>query len=81
MESRVEQKGESNTLKAGMFAENLVAGYPTNAGLLREDVLRQSHGPRPDEMMRYPSTNNVRISEAQIQNNRGGDDLNRSVHV
>lgn len=41
-----------------------------NAGLLREDVLRQSHMNRNEEMMRYPSTTNVRIQEAQIQHNR-----------
>ncbi|XP_066262035.1 afadin isoform X1 [Euwallacea similis] len=61
MESRIEQRG-----------------YATpNTGMLREDVLRQSHSARPEEMLRYPSTNNIRISEAQIQNNRGSDDLNR----
>ncbi|XP_048521194.1 afadin isoform X2 [Dendroctonus ponderosae] len=54
-------------------------GYATpNTGLLREDLLRQSHNTRHDEIMRYPSTNNVRISEAQIQNSRGSEDLNRS---
>ncbi|XP_066147647.1 afadin isoform X3 [Euwallacea fornicatus] len=61
MESRIEQRG-----------------YATpNTGMLREDVLRQSHNARSEEMLRYPSTNNIRISEAQIQNNRGSDDLNR----
>ncbi|CAH1129505.1 unnamed protein product [Ceutorhynchus assimilis] len=48
-----------------------------NTGLLREDVFRHSQGARHDEMMRYPSTNNVRISEAQIQNSRGSEELNR----
>ncbi|XP_056630189.1 afadin isoform X2 [Diorhabda sublineata] len=37
-------------------------------GLLREDVIRQSQNSRHDEMMRYPSQGNIRISEAQIQN-------------
>ncbi|KAF5290937.1 hypothetical protein FQA39_LY14543 [Lamprigera yunnana] len=40
------------------------------AGLLREDVLRQSHMNRNDETMRYPTTSNVRIQEAQIQSSR-----------
>ncbi|XP_060518746.1 uncharacterized protein LOC132697342 isoform X2 [Cylas formicarius] len=39
-------------------------------GLLREDVFRQSQASKHDEMMRYPSTNNVRVSEAQIQQSR-----------
>ncbi|KAK5646541.1 hypothetical protein RI129_005005 [Pyrocoelia pectoralis] len=41
-----------------------------NTGLLREDVLRQSHINRSEEMMRYPTSNNSRIQEAQIQQNR-----------
>uniref|UniRef100_A0A1Y1NGW7 Afadin n=2 Tax=Photinus pyralis TaxID=7054 RepID=A0A1Y1NGW7_PHOPY len=41
-----------------------------NTGLLREDVLRQSHVSRNEEMMRYPSSSNARIQEAQIQQNR-----------
>lgn len=41
-----------------------------NSGLLREDVFRHSQTGRPEEMLRYPSTNNVRISEAQIQHSR-----------
>ncbi|XP_048521195.1 afadin isoform X3 [Dendroctonus ponderosae] len=57
-------------------------GYATpNTGLLREDLLRQSHNTRHDEIMRYPSTNNVRISEAQIQNSRGSEDLNRHQEI
>lgn len=49
----------------------------TGGGLLREDVFRQSQNSRHEELMRYPSTNNVRISEAQIQQSRVSDDMNR----
>lgn len=39
-----------------------------NTGLLREDIMRHAQNNRNEEiMMRYPSTNNVRIQEAQIQ--------------
>ncbi|XP_074039626.1 adherens junction formation factor afadin isoform X2 [Leptinotarsa decemlineata] len=41
--------------------------YNNGGGLLREDVFRQSQTSRHDEMMRYPSQGNIRISEAQIQ--------------
>ncbi|KAF5291704.1 hypothetical protein FQR65_LT11397 [Abscondita terminalis] len=44
-----------------------------NSGLLREDVLRQSHMNRNEDAMRYPSTSNVRIQEAQIQPSRVQD--------
>ncbi|XP_050309768.1 afadin isoform X3 [Anthonomus grandis grandis] len=74
----------SNGQKYDERLENRVdqRGYGTsNAGLLREDVFRQSQGARHDEMMRYPSTNNVRISEAQIQNSRGSEDLNRHQEI
>lgn len=57
-------------------------GYATpSTGLLREDVFRQSQGARHDEIMRYPSTNNVRISEAQIQSSRGSEELNRHQEI
>ncbi|KAJ8948414.1 hypothetical protein NQ314_008408 [Rhamnusium bicolor] len=36
----------------------------TGGGLLREDVFRQSQNSRHEEMMRYPSQGNIRISEA-----------------
>ncbi|XP_049822750.1 afadin isoform X1 [Aethina tumida] len=49
----------------------------TGGGLLREDVFRQSQNSRHEELMRYPSANNVRISEAQIQQSRVSDDMNR----
>lgn len=49
-----------------------------NTGLLREDVFRHSQSGRNEEIMRYPSTNNVRISEAQIQHSRPQhEDLSR----
>lgn len=41
-----------------------------NQGLLREDIFRHSQTGRSEEMMRYPSSNNVRIAEAQIQHSR-----------
>ncbi|XP_072396641.1 afadin isoform X2 [Diabrotica undecimpunctata] len=41
--------------------------YNNGGLLLREDVFRQSQN-RHEEMMRYPSQGNIRISEAQIQN-------------
>lgn len=49
-----------------------------NAGLLREDVFRHSQTGRTEEMLRYPSSNNVRIAEAQIQHSRPQpEDLSR----
>lgn len=51
-----------------------------NTGLLREDIFRHTqNSARNDEMLRYPSTNNVRIQEAQIQSNKQHhDDFDRN---
>ncbi|KAG5890253.1 hypothetical protein JTB14_030180 [Gonioctena quinquepunctata] len=43
--------------------------FNNGGGLLREDVFRQSQTSRHDEMMRYPSQGNIRVAEAQIQQN------------
>ncbi|CAH1117411.1 unnamed protein product [Phaedon cochleariae] len=43
--------------------------FGNGGGLLREDVFRQSQASRHDEIMRYPSQGNIRISDAQIQHN------------
>ncbi|XP_030761421.1 afadin isoform X2 [Sitophilus oryzae] len=56
-------------------------GYGSTGGLLREDMFRHSQSSKHEEMMRYPSTNNVRISEAQIQSSRGSEDLNRHQEI
>lgn len=49
-----------------------------STGLLREDVLRHSQANRSEELKRYPSNNNVRIQEAQIQASKAHDDFNRN---
>ncbi|XP_045470787.1 afadin isoform X3 [Harmonia axyridis] len=52
--------------------------YSNNgSGLLREDVFRHSQGLRHDDMMRYPSVSNIRLSESQMQQNRIQEDFNR----
>ncbi|KAK9888640.1 hypothetical protein WA026_000868 [Henosepilachna vigintioctopunctata] len=52
--------------------------YANNgAGLLREDVFRHSQGLRQEDMMRYPSVSNIRLSEAQLQHSRMQEDFNR----
>lgn len=61
----------------GQRAEEIGMRY-SNTGLLREDVFRHSQNSRSEEMMRYPSTSNVKIQEAQIQQNKMQDDLSRN---
>ncbi|XP_044753064.1 afadin isoform X2 [Coccinella septempunctata] len=52
--------------------------YTNNgSGLLREDVIRHSQGLRHEDMMRYPSVSNIRLSETQMQQNRIQEDFNR----
>nr|XP_022907199.1 afadin isoform X2 [Onthophagus taurus] len=53
-----------------------------NTGLLREDyrhiaAMRDMGRGNNEEMMRYPSSNNVRIQEAQIQPSKSQDLINR----
>ncbi|CAG9858483.1 unnamed protein product [Phyllotreta striolata] len=43
-------------------------GYNNGGGLLREDVFRQSQNSRHEEIMRYPSQGNIRISDS-VQSN------------
>ncbi|XP_076271114.1 adherens junction formation factor afadin isoform X9 [Rhynchophorus ferrugineus] len=65
-DSRMDQRSYANT---------------NPGGLLREDIYRQAQTNKHEDMMRYPSTNNVRISEAQIQSSRGNEDLNRHQEI
>lgn len=44
---------------------------------MQQEAFRHNQAARGEEMMRYPSTNNVRIAEAQIQQNKVQDELNR----
>lgn len=47
-----------------------------NTGLLREDY-RQTPPQRNEELLRYNSTNNVRVQEVQMQQNKGQDTVSR----
>lgn len=51
-------------------------GYNGQQHYSAQDVYRHAQQ-RPEEMMRYPSANNVRIAEAQIQSKTQQDELNR----
>lgn len=66
------------------YNSNTMPGNGINGGLLREDVFRQSqnsqrlqHG---DEILRYPSANNIRMQEAQVQDLRN-DPLSRHTDM